>query len=292
MRELEIIGTESKIINSFGSSSDAFEPSDTKDEDVSKRVTITPPRNRHLFLVKERDHFDDETGVWERTDEGDVRPKDVTATRNLGRMLLTASGAASADAMNSRIVAVLEREFDCPVESFQPPQWERVIRALEWIGGESAMFADVVQILTAVSELKSPSNVRVTLKLKASEYLEKRLEDLDGALSLALDAQTLSPLSAQPAEVLCEKIKSLEKGRHSENAASYWKRLISIYIDTISQNTDNKDTQISALLMLSRIFSNGLNDPKAGRRCAEKAFALDPKNKEAAEQLATFKISN
>jgi tetratricopeptide (TPR) repeat protein len=288
MQELEIIRTESKINYSFRSASDATEFSDQEGEDMSKRVTITPPRSRHLFLVTEQGRFDDVTGVWERTGDGTLKAKDITATRNLGRMLLTASGASGTETMTSRIVTVLEQQFGRPVESMQPEHWERVIRALEWIGGESALFADVVQILTAVSELKSPLDVRVTLKLKASEYLEKRLGDLDRALSLALDAQAMSPLSAAPADALCEKIRSLELGLHAKKAEPHWKRLISIYINLLAAEPTDKDAQVFALLMLSRIFSIGLKDRQAGRRCAEKALALDPNSKDAADQVVAL----
>jgi hypothetical protein len=287
MQELEIIRTESKINYSFRSASDATEYSDQESDDMSKRVTTIPPRSRHLFLITEQGRFDDVvTGVWERTGDGSLKPKDGTATRNLGRMLLTASGASGTETLISRIVTVLEQQFDRKVESLQPEHWERVIRALEWIGGESAMFADVVRILTAVSELETPLDVRVTLKLKASEYLEKRLGDLDRALSLALDAQTMSPLSAAPADALCEKIRSLELGLHAKKAEPHWKRLISIYVNLLAKKSADKDTQIFALLMLSQIFSIGLKDRQAGRRCAEKALVLDPSNKDAADQIA------
>ncbi len=292
MIDLEIIESEFRIINSFRSSSDASDCLAPKDDDVSNRVTIAPPRNRLLYLVKDDKRFNEETGVWERTEQGSLRTSDVTTTRNLGRMLLSCSGGGTVGALSNRIVTVLEREFDRPVESMKFLHWEKVIRSMEWIAAESAMFEDVVLILTELSELKAPAYLRSVLKLKAAEYRENRLGDLDGALALSLDAQALSPFSIKTVKTLCEKLHFFENQLHEKNAGTYWKRFITIYIDLITTRRDEKETQVSALLMLSRIFADGMEDPKAGLRCAKKAVALDPDNRDARDRLAALAKCN
>jgi hypothetical protein len=285
MRELEILTSESTICTVVR----ALNPSDSaveEDTGAPNRVTTVPPlRARHLSLVRTDDCFSTETGLYEAPLQDGGESSRAAARRYMGSLLLSAVGLNNPLILRNRVVAVLEREFGCAIESIRSGQWEAVLSALELIGGESAMFEDVVQLLIVISELNAPLHLRTALKLKASHYLETHMGNWEASLSVALDAQELAPFSAEITLLICMKICRLEAGPDSEKSAAYWKRFISLYIDMLSEHPHDRDKRIGALLMLSRIFCEGLKDEKAGRQCLERARILDPESPAVVERL-------
>lgn len=257
----------------------------------SGNTSLEGAENPHLFLIKPKD-FEPElmetTGVWDSRKVDGAGASDTATVRSIGRILLSASGVTEIDELKSRVETVLKREFQCSPEFIRPFQWGQIIRAVEWIADESAQYQDVIRLLTILSDMPAPLHLRVTLKLRASFYLEHRLGDFEKALDLALGAHALSPLSTQTAGVVFEKIRCVGKQLSDEKTGVYWKRIINLYLDVLSDRSLTKDKQVAVLLMLGWLFCDGMDDLERGCQCVARAKRLDPDNRTVAEKLAVM----
>lgn len=245
----------------------------------------------HLFLVKPAEFetgLMETTGVWDCRKVDQNNATDTATVRTLGRILLSASGVTEIDELKARVETVLKREFRCSPEFIRPFQWGQIIRAVEWIADESAQYQDVVRLLTILSDMPAPLHLRVTLKLRASFYLEHRLADFEKALELALGAHALSPLSTQTAGVVFEKIRCAKNQITAEKTGGYWKRIINLYLDVLADRNLAKDKQVAVLLMLGWLFCDGMDDLERGCQCVARAKQLDPDNQAVAAKLAVM----
>ena len=228
------------------------------------------------------------TGVWETIGNGTEVSEEARAVRTLGRMLLSAGGTDDLSSLRNRVRIILEKRFDRAVESIHPEQWGSVIRAVEWIAEESSQYLDVVRLLLALSELPVPLHLRVTLKLRASFYLEHRLGDSSRAVEAALEAHALSPLSTQTTGIVCEKIREISERVPLAHSQEYWKRMVQHYMDVLSADEIDPEKQVAVLLMLGWLFCDGMDDIEQGCRCLERARRLDPENRTVADKLAVL----
>ena len=257
-------------------------------QSIFDEVTTVTTRPRHLRAVS-GDRGDPSlasTGVRETAGNGAMVSEDAQTVRTLGRILLSAGGADDLLSLKERIRVILARRLECPVEDIHPEQWGAVIRAVEWIAEESGQFQDVVRLLLALSELPAPLHLRVTLKLRASFYLEHRLGDMARAVEAAIEAHGLSPLSTQTTGVVCEKIRKISARVTPERSLGYWKRLVQCYLDVLAEDNVDRDKQVAVLLMLGWLFCDGMDDIEQGCRCLERARRLDPENRIVADKLA------
>ena len=258
---------------------------------VSDDKSAASMENPKLFLVKPSD-FESEitavTGVWDSRKGENGEFSDSALIRNIGRMLLSAGGTKDTAEFASRLEGVLKREFECTLSLIRPLQWALVMRAVEWIADESAQYQDVVRLLTVLSEMPAPLHLRVTLKLRASFYLEHRIGDFERALDAALSAHALSPLSTQTAGLVFDKIRNNSTRLHPDKIGAYWKKIIGLYLDVLADRTLAKEKQVAVLLMLGWLFSDGMDDIERGCQCVARAKRLDPDNAVVAAKLAVM----
>ena len=257
---------------------------------IFNEVTAVNIRNRHLRAVtgESVDPSLATTGVWETRGNGAAVSEEARTVRTLGRMLLSACGTDDLSSLRDRIQIILERRFERSVDFIHPEQWGSVIRAVEWIAEESLQYRDVVRLLLALSELPAPLHLRVTLKLRASFYLEHRLGDSVRAVEAALEAHALSPLSTQTTGIVCEKIRDISERVAPDSSLGYWKRMVQRYLDVLAAEDIDRDKQVAVLLMLGWIFCDGMDDVEQGCRCLERARRLDPENRTVADKLAVL----